>query len=279
MVDAIELTKAHERIDIPVEKLLPNKDNPNVMTDAEFNMLYDNIEQMGLTDPILVRPIEDGMYRVVGGHHRLEVAKLQDFETVPCTVIKNEQFDDDMEEFQMVRMNVIHGQMAPEKFLKMYEKLSKEYSDQILQESFGFVNESEFKRLVNQMKSSLPPEMQDTFQEASKEIKTIDGLSTLLHVMFTKHGDTLPYGYMVFDYGGQDSVWLRMESKVRKQVIALGQLCMDNERMVDHVVGEIFTRFMKDEEARRAVIDATPQRETPEEVELPTLDYLDEFEG
>lgn len=278
MASAKELTAAHERIDISVDKLLPNTENPNVMSDAEFNMLYDNVEQMGITDPILVRPLDDGTYRVVGGHHRLEVAKLQDFEEVPCTVIRNEQFDDDMEEFQMVRMNVIHGQMAPEKFLKMYERLSKEYTDQILQESFGFVNESEFKKLVSQMKESLPPEMQDTFVEAAKEIKTIDGLSKLLHEMFTRHGDTLPYGYMVFDYGGKDSVWLRMEAKGKKALFSVGDLCVKNERTMDAVVGELFTRFVSNPDLIESVINATPKREIPEEVELPTLDFLDAFE-
>ena len=40
--------------------------------------------------------------------------------------------------------------------------------------------------------------------------------------MFTKYGDTLPFGYMVFDHGGQRSVWLRIEGKTMNAIDLFG---------------------------------------------------------
>ena len=70
-----------------------------------------------------------------------------------------------------------------------------------MQDAFGFAEEAEFKRLIAQTAKMLPDkELQEKFKEAAQEIKTVDGLSKLLNEMFTKYGDTLPHGYMIFDY-------------------------------------------------------------------------------
>ena len=167
---------------------------------------------MGITDPILVRPHpeKEGLYRIVGGKHRWEVAKLLDFKEIPCTVVTDETFSEDKEKFQIVRHNIIHGKMSPQKFMKLYNSLTNEYSADAAAEMFGFVDEEEFQKLINQTAKSLPIELQQEFKDAAKEIKTIDDLSKLLNSMFARYGDSLPYGYMVVDYGCKHSFWLRM---------------------------------------------------------------------
>lgn len=277
MSKAVEKTKAHSRVFLPIGDLVPNEENPNKMNDAEFNMLYDNMESMGITDPLLVRKLDDGKFRVVGGHHRLEIAKLLDFEEVPCTVIEDDKFDDDQERFQLVRMNVIHGKMSPEKFLNMYEKLSKKYSHDILQDSFGFADEKEFDALVQQAAKSLPPELQSKFKEAAKEVQTIDGLANILNQMFAEHGDTLPFGYMVFDFGGQNSIWLRMDKNVYVLMNKLGEFCKENNRVMDTVMGELLKAVVNDEDTMTELLEVTPERVIPDKVETPTLDFLDKY--
>jgi hypothetical protein len=236
---ALERTKALKRLDLKIELLDANADNPNRMSDAEFNLLCDNVEATGITDPLLVRAMPGGRFRVVGGHHRLEVAKLFGFEDVPCTVIEDPDFDDDAERFQLVRMNMIRGKMDPGKFLKLYEGLSKKYEKEIMAEAFGFAEQAQFDKLVDQMGKNLPPEIQQQFKQAAKEVKTIDGLSKLLNGMFSKYGDTLEYGYMVLDYGGKDSIWLRMSNDTRKATLALGTKCMSSNRTMDDLLGGI----------------------------------------
>ena len=263
---ALEKTKALLRLDLPIGLLEKNDENPNKMSARQFDLLCDNLQQTGLTDPILVRPLDFKLtqqvagqvkkndlekllalivenelkFRIVGGHHRYDAASFLGFEEVPVTIIMDQNFDEDRERFQLVRMNAIKGKLDPNAFYKLYQQLAETYTDEIMQDAFGFAEEAEFRKLIEQTAKALPDKhLQEKFKEAAKEIKTIDGLSKLLNEMFTKYGNTLPYGYMVFDYGGQRSMWLRIEGKTMNALDLIGELCVENNRMVDDVVGGI----------------------------------------
>lgn len=221
------------RQDLPIDVLLPNEENPNKMSARQFDLLVDNIERTGITDPILVRPVAGDKYRVVGGHHRLEAASYLDFEKVPCTIITDPDFDEEAEQFQMVRMNVIHGAMDPQKFMNLYNKVSAKYEQDVLQEMFGFADEALFKSLIKETKDSLPKDMQKEFDEATKEVKTIEELAGVLNHMLANFGDTLEYGYMIVDFGGKESVWLRMHKKDRVNFDKLASNCKSAGVTVD----------------------------------------------
>lgn len=276
MMDAVEKTNKLDRVFLKVDVLEANLKNPNEMTDSEFNMLCDNVEKMGITDPILVRPLAGDRYRIVGGHHRWEVAKLLGFETVPCTVVNDPDFDEDQEQFQVVRMNTIRGHLSPEKFMAMYQSLSSKYADTIMAESFGFADEDEFRKLIVQVKKTLPKELQKDFQKAAEELKTIDDLSKLLNSLFTRYGSTLPFGFLCMDFGGKDSVWLRLSNDTRKAVLAIGKMCVDNRRTVDDVIGGLVRMAAAGVLSSQVLqlIASAPEVEIPEGVEMPTAELL-----
>lgn len=307
-VAAVDKTKSLLRLDLPIGLLVKNEDNPNKMSSREFDLLVDNLEETGLTDAILVRPVDfakmeglvkegghdkswlliqikhqDVKFRIVGGHHRFDAAAFLGFETVPVTVIMDPAFDDDKERFQLVRMNMIRGKLDPQSFFELYNQLSETYSDEILQESFGFADEAEFKKLVNQMAKALPePHLQKKFKEAAAEIKTVDGLSKLLNEMFTKYGDTLPFGFMVFDHAGQRSMWLRIEGKTMKALDVISTICVDNDRTVDDVVGGIMQAIAKGDlkEHLDQIIKKTPAAKLPAKLPVaPTKENLEKVAG
>jgi ParB-like chromosome segregation protein Spo0J len=168
--EAIDKTKNLKRVDVPIGLLVPDADNPNKMTARQFDLLVDNFSRTGFTDPVLVRPIGDGNYKIVGGHHRVEAAKYLGFTEAPCTIIDDPDFDEEAAMFQNVRMNVIRGQMDPTAFFSMYEKVSGKYETQILQEMFGFADAKEFAKLVSKSAALLPSDLQAKFKEAAKEI-------------------------------------------------------------------------------------------------------------
>ena len=236
---AIEKTAALGRVMLPVSSLFSNEKNPNKMSDKEFNLLCDNIERVGMTDPIFVRELGEGKYRIIGGHHRFEVAKLLDFVEVPCTVITDPNFSEDEESFQVMRHNMIRGKLDPEKFQQLFAGLKEQYAEDVIAESFGFADEKEFAKVMKQMQKKLPKDMQAAFEEASKEIKTIDGLSKLLNRLFSEYGDSLPYGYMLIDFGQKDSIWLRMTNDTRKALLEVGNLCRVHGRTMDDLLGGV----------------------------------------
>jgi hypothetical protein len=301
-VTAIAKTQALLRLDLPLDLLEKNDKNPNKMTSRAFDLLVDNIEKTGITDPILVRPLDlakatklaakqqgsdlvaafvsqEVRFRIVGGHHRFDGAAFLGFETVPCTIILDPEFDEDMETFQLVRMNVIRGRMDPQAFFDLYQKMSGTYAEEVLQDAFGFAEEAEFKKLIEQSAKALPdPGLQKKFKEAASEIKTIDELSALLNKMFTLYGHTLPYGYMLFEYGKQRSMWLRVEKKTMDALDLLGQMCIERKRTVDDVIGGLVRMAAKGKLKNQIeeLIDAAPEVVIPEGMGVaPTKDALD----
>lgn len=284
---AEERTKSLLRLNVEIDNLEAQDNNPNEMGEAEFNLLYDNIDRVGVTDPILVRrksPEEitetaPAEFKIVGGYHRWEVAKLHGFSEVPVTVITDPTFDADSEKFQIVRHNVIRGKMNPKKFMDLYQSLSGKYTEEVAAEMFGFANEEEFKKLVQSTAQALPPEMKQSFLDASKEIRTIDDLALVLNRLFTTYGDTVPYGYMIFDFGGQDHVWLRMKKGQKQQLITFGELCRNKNRSIDSGMSALMQLIAQDISVaalfEEALSDFPEVTITATENEIiPTEDYL-----
>lgn len=299
---ALTKTKQLLRLDLPPQLLLKNEENPNKMSAREFDLLIDNLERTGLTDPVLVRPlnyaktievaashpvpadqvaafVKDGLrFRIVGGHHRFDGAMFLGFDAVPVTVIMDPDFDEEQEKFQLVRMNMIKGKMDPQAFFDLYNKMATKYSDEVLQDSFGFAEEADFKRLIEQTAKSLPDlKLQQKFKEAAEDIKSIDGLSKLLNYMFTKYGDTLKHGYMIVDYGGQRSMWLRVDKATMDALDILGIVCADHDRTMDDIVGGVLRAIAKGDlnDFTDGIIGAAPHVDVPKGLQVaPTKDNL-----
>ena len=75
-------------VNIPVNKLKPFDENPyKVQDNDEMNSLITSIQDIGITEPILVRPIENtDEYEVISGHRRLHAAEKAGLTTVPALI-------------------------------------------------------------------------------------------------------------------------------------------------------------------------------------------------
>jgi len=73
---------------IPVEKLHPFEENPyKVLDNDEMNTLITSIQEIGITEPLIVRPIENtDEYEVISGHRRLHASIKAGLETVPALI-------------------------------------------------------------------------------------------------------------------------------------------------------------------------------------------------
>lgn len=276
------MSKKHDlvRTDLSVDLLDANEANPNKMGSREFDLLVDNMEKVGFTDPVLVRPLANGRYRIIGGHHRVESAKYLGHTTVPATIIMDPKFDDEMEEMQLLRHNTIHGRLDPAKFFDLYAKYAGKYGDEAIQDMMGFAEEAEFQKLIKQTAQSLPKEMKKKFEEAAKEVKTVEGLSKLLNTMFTKYGDTLPYGYMIIEYGGQQSVWVRATNKTLQALEVVSDICIHNSRTLDDILGGLVQSIAKGEveELVEKLIAASPEVQLPDNLQVaPTKDNIEKL--
>lgn len=273
-------TETLQRKNVSIELLHVNPLNPNEMDARQFNLLVDNLEKVGFTDPILVRPHPEieGEYRIIGGAHRLDAAKHLGYTDVPVTIITDPEFTEDSEKFQIVRHNIIGGKMDPAKFAKLVDSLGEKYSNEIAAEMFGFSEQAEFEKLIKTTTKSLPKEMQAEFKSAAKEIKTIDELASLLNHMFANYGDTLDRGYMIFDFGGHESIWLRLQTKQLKDFRTMAGKIKDGQRSLDHVFANLLSHLASEDggELLGQMIGDAPAVVVKQEATYQTLDFLSE---
>ena len=72
---------------IPVELVSPNPHQPRRHFDAEaLAALASSLEDRGVLQPVLVRPVAGGTYELIAGERRWRAAQLAGFETVPAVV-------------------------------------------------------------------------------------------------------------------------------------------------------------------------------------------------
>ena len=56
---------------------------------ASYQEMVDSIRQVGITNPISVRKMDDGTYELIDGRHRLKGAADAGLEEIPCLVFEN----------------------------------------------------------------------------------------------------------------------------------------------------------------------------------------------
>jgi len=82
-------TDSDSILEIRLSEIEPNKNQPRRDFDEQaIAELADSIREHGLLQPILVRPLENGMYQIIAGERRWRACRLAELSTVPV-IIKN----------------------------------------------------------------------------------------------------------------------------------------------------------------------------------------------
>lgn len=229
--------KEIKRIDI--NNLVPASFNPNKMPKDNFNKLSERIKEQGFKDPISVVPLDNGKYRIIEGEHRWKAARYLDYKEVPCFI--QDGWDEDKQRFEIVKSNVLRGKIDVVEFTKLVNSLHKKYNNDVIREMMGFQDEKEFENFYKDVKKSLPPEMRDELEKAKDEIKTIDDLSIVLNRLFNEYGETLESGFMIIDYGGKDSIWIRADKELWNAAKLLADNVYKNKQNLSQVMRELIT--------------------------------------
>ncbi len=74
-------------IEIELERLRSFKNHPfQVKDDKEMYLLKESIEKYGILNPLIVRPVPDGVYEIISGHRRKHAAELLGYRKVPVII-------------------------------------------------------------------------------------------------------------------------------------------------------------------------------------------------
>ena len=103
--------KPEEVRHIPISQIHPFPDHPFQVRDDELmQQTIDSISQIGILNPVIVRPDPGGGFEMVSGHRRLHAAELAGLETLPAIV---RDLTDDEAVILMVDSNLQREEITP----------------------------------------------------------------------------------------------------------------------------------------------------------------------
>ncbi len=245
---------------LPIDLLVPNTWNINVQDELTFARLQDEIAEVGMIDPVEVVPTLEGLFVIIGGEHRWRAAKNLNHEEVPCVILTDEKWaDGDLQKFVSVRMNVIHGKVDADKFVILYNEMANKYGADSLQRLLGYTDSRGFQKMLGWvkkgLKQSLPKEMAGEIEEATKEATSIADVSRIVQELFQKYGDTLASSFMVFTYGKQAHIYVKMSAKMRRSMDRVMEFCRTTGQDINQVMAPAV-----DECVRKATVELEKAR-------------------
>lgn len=206
---------------VAITDIRPNDWNPNELDPDTFNELTRNIQEEGFLQPLVVAPLPEGSdykFEIIDGEHRYDVAALLEMKEVPVAIKEHTDDDEitapDKRRFLTVKMDKLRGKFNQKKFTSLVSDLMERHEFEDVARHLAFTDPTELEQMIKSTRESLPSdEMKKDFDKAKSEITTVDDLTTVLNRLFTKYGDTVPYNYMIMDFGGRQHIWVRIPAK------------------------------------------------------------------
>jgi ParB family chromosome partitioning protein len=111
--------------ELPVRLIVPNAQQPRqVFDDEALAELVHSIKEVGLLQPIVVRPAPDGGYELVAGERRLRASKKAGFKTIPALI--RETADDQMLRDALLE-NLHRAALTPLEEAAAYKQLLEDF--------------------------------------------------------------------------------------------------------------------------------------------------------
>ena len=150
--------------EVPVSSVTPNRRQPRgVFEEEALNSLTESVREIGVLQPILVRPLEGGTYELIAGERRWRAARRAGLQTIPAVV----RDVSDMATLEQALVENLHRQdLNPLEEAAAYQQLI---------EDFGLTQEQAAKRagksrsaVANLLRLfQLPPAVQKAVGEGS----------------------------------------------------------------------------------------------------------------
>lgn len=109
---------------IQIERIVPNRYQPRQVFDAsKIEELAESIDEHGLLQPIVVRPIEEGMYEIIAGERRFRA--LQSLHKAQADVIIRHMNDEEtavvalIENIQRENLSAVEEAEAYKNYLRL----------------------------------------------------------------------------------------------------------------------------------------------------------------
>ena len=129
-------TKDSGNMMLRLSSIEPNKDQPRKQFDEDALMeLADSIRQHGVIQPLLVRPLDNGMYQLVAGERRWRASRMAGLMEVPV-VIRDLSDHETMEialieNLQRKDLNVIEEALGYQQLMDKYDMTQEKVAERV----------------------------------------------------------------------------------------------------------------------------------------------------
>jgi ParB family transcriptional regulator, chromosome partitioning protein len=149
---------------IALDKLVPGLYQPRkFFYEEDLQELSDSIKQNGVLQPLIVRPLNDGIYQIIAGERRWRASKLAGLTTVPV-LVKN-LTDKEALEFAIIE-NIQRQDLNPLEEAEGYMRLMEEFS--YTQEALGKSLGKSRSHIANLLRLlTLPDEIKEYIYDGS----------------------------------------------------------------------------------------------------------------
>lgn len=105
--------------DVPLTQIRDFIHHPYLVKDDEnMDELVESIKERGLIQPVIIRPVEDGMYEMVSGHRRKRAFEIAGYEKIPARV---KEMSRDEAILSMVDSNLQRETVLPSEKARAYK--------------------------------------------------------------------------------------------------------------------------------------------------------------
>jgi ParB family chromosome partitioning protein len=112
-------------LDLPVTSIVANRLQPRLVFDEEsLTSLTASVRELGVLQPVLVRPAEDGSYELIAGERRWRAARRAGLDRIPALV---RRADDRASLEQAVVENLHRADLNPLEEAAAYQQLIEEF--------------------------------------------------------------------------------------------------------------------------------------------------------
>jgi ParB family chromosome partitioning protein len=159
LIPALSEKEAFQKI--PVESIVFSSLQPRITfkEDEEFRELLASIEKEGLLQPILVRPLGNGLYECVAGERRLRAVKKLGWKEVPAIV---KELDDRsallialIENLQRKDLNPIETALAYQSLMEKFGFTQEEVAERVGKDRATVANLVRILKLPEEVKQDL----------------------------------------------------------------------------------------------------------------------------
>ncbi len=116
----LEAEQAEKIVELPADQIYPYARQPYSIDrpTPDLVRLMDSIEQIGIAEPLIVRPRTEGGYEIISGHRRDYCARTVGLETRPA-IIRN--YTDEEADILVVDYNINREDLLPSEKAKAYK--------------------------------------------------------------------------------------------------------------------------------------------------------------